>query len=373
MLVSTPSVNPHQLTNNLIPPNSLHSLLPSSSYSTSSVTPSNPCLWSIKQVEEWLVKHDLNDCIDLICCQHRMNGQRLMNLNEDDVLQLKGTTKNNELWLQIKILQQFYSSNYHLWTQRQAILQQQQQSLPTTVSPYLASGSLQSPIPLRPLSSFTQIRPAPVPLTFSTSSSLPTQLPSSSSSFSPYTTIQINQSQQQEQTQTNPSISSSINQAETTETPTTLILERSPATVTRTKNDHQRRSGRSLSSSTSINLLPASSTPQRTTNTSSSSHNTPADQIEDQPITDCCFVSSIRSDRKKTLSAFLLAFCTLYFCSFMITIVDERLPDPRYFPPLPDLVLDNVKQIPWAFAVTEKIILIEMFTLISIIILHRHR
>ncbi|CAM4989878.1 unnamed protein product, partial [Rotaria socialis] len=42
----------------------------------------------------------------------------------DDVLQLKGTTKNNELWLQIKILQQFYSSNYHLWTQRQAILQQ---------------------------------------------------------------------------------------------------------------------------------------------------------------------------------------------------------------------------------------------------------
>ncbi|CAF1959634.1 unnamed protein product [Rotaria magnacalcarata] len=366
MLVSTPSVNPHQLTNNLISSNTLHSLLPSSSYSTSSVTPSNPCIWSIKQVEEWLVNHDLNDCIDLICYQHRMNGQRLMNLNEDDVLQLKGTTKNNQLWLQIKKLQQFYSSNYHLWTQ--------QQSLPTTVSPYLASASLPSSIPLRPLSSFTQIRPSPAPLTFSTSSSLPTQLPSSSSSFSPYTTIQINQSQQQEETQTNPSISSSINQAEATETSTTLILERSPATVTRTKNDHQRRSGRSLStSSTSINLLPTSSIPQRTTNTSSSSHNTPADQIEDQPITDCCFVSSIRSDRKKTLSAFLLAFCTLYFCSFVITIVDERLPDPRYFPPLPDLVLDNVKQIPWAFAVTEKIILIEMFTLISIIILHRHR
>ncbi|CAF5198838.1 unnamed protein product, partial [Rotaria sp. Silwood1] len=26
-----------------------------------------------------------------------MNGQRLMNLNEDDVLQLKGTNKNHEL------------------------------------------------------------------------------------------------------------------------------------------------------------------------------------------------------------------------------------------------------------------------------------
>jgi hypothetical protein len=100
---------------------------------------------------------------------------------------------------------------------------------------------------------------------------------------------------------------------------------------------------------------------------------TNSNQIEDQPITSCCFLTSIRSDRKKTLSAFLLALSTIFFCSFVITIVDERLPDPKLFPPLPDLILDNLEQIPWAFAVTEKIIITEMTTLILVILLHRHR
>ncbi|CAF1224416.1 unnamed protein product [Rotaria sordida] len=372
MLISTPSGNSHQLTNNIISSNALHTSLPSS-YST----PSNPCTWSIKQVEEWLIEHDLNDCVDLICYQHRMNGQRLMNLNEEDVLQLKGTNKNNELWLQIKKLQQFYSSNYHLWTQRQSI---QQQSLPMTASPYLASPSLQTSIPLQPIQPLTQIRPPPPPLPFSSPSIPLTQSQTSlTPSSSSHTTIPINQNQPQEQ-QKNPSASLPTNQTQTV-APTTMILERAPSTVTRTTNhqQYQRRSSRSLSTSSgSINLLPSPSTTttttaQRTTNTLLNLHYTPSDQIEDQPITSCCFACSIRSDRKKTLTAFLLALCTLYFCSFMITIVDERLPDPRNFPPLPDLILDNVKQIPWAFSVTEKIIVIEMVTLITIIVFHRHR
>jgi len=99
----------------------------------------------------------------------------------------------------------------------------------------------------------------------------------------------------------------------------------------------------------------------------------PSDQVEDQPITTCCFLSSIRSDRKKTLLAFFLVLSAVYFCSWMITFVDERLPDPKYFPPLPDLILENIEQIPWAFSVTEKLILIEMTTLILVIIFHRHR
>jgi hypothetical protein len=175
--------------------------------------------------------------------------------------------------------------------------------------------------------------------------------------------------------QQNPSISSSTtNQTETA----TLFLERSPLTITRSTNNqqyHRRSSSHSLSTSnTSIDLLlPSTTTTQRPTNTLLNPHRTPADQIEDQPMTGCCFISSIRSDRKKTLSACLLALCTLYFCSFIITIVDERLPDPKNFPPLPDLILDNVKLIPWAFSVTEKIIVIEMLTLITVIGLHRHR
>jgi hypothetical protein len=367
MLVSTPPVNSHQLTNSLTSSNSLHSSLPSS-FSTSSLIKKNPCLWSVKEVEEWLIKHNLNDCIDLICFQHHMTGQRLMNLNEDDVLQLKGTNKNNQLWLEIKRLQQFYASNYHIWTQQLSTFHQQ--SLPITPTSYSASSSSssQASIPLRPIPSSTQNR--------SISSSLnvlpPPSNPLTQSILSPsHTTILINQNQEEQQ---KPLISSTTNQTQTS-TPTTLILERSPLTITRSTNNQRntrRSTSRSLSTSnTSINILPSST--HRPTNALLHPRHTPADEIEDQPITGCCFIGTIRSDRKKTLSACLLALCTLYFCSFIITIVDERLPDPRYFPPLPDLILDNVKQIPWAFSVTEKILLIEVLTLIAIIIFHRHR
>ncbi|UJR20997.1 hypothetical protein I4U23_024097 [Adineta vaga] len=97
------------------------------------------------------------------------------------------------------------------------------------------------------------------------------------------------------------------------------------------------------------------------------------DQIEEQLTTNCCLITSIRSDRKKTLLAFFMLLITIFFSSFIITIVDERLPDPKTFPPLPDLILENIEQIPWAFSVTEKLILLEMITLIIVVLLHRHR
>lgn len=100
---------------------------------------------------------------------------------------------------------------------------------------------------------------------------------------------------------------------------------------------------------------------------------TACEQIEDQLATNCCLVTSMRSDRKKTLFAFLMVLATIYFCALTITIVDERLPDPKSFPPLPDLILENIEEIPWAFAVTEKIIVLKMTTLATVIALHRHR
>ena len=360
MLISSPPVNSHQLTNNLSSSDTLHSSLPSS-FSCSAT--SNPCTWSIKQVDQWLMKHGLNDCVDLICQQHRMNGQRLMNLKEDDVLQLKGTTRNQELWEQIKKLQQHYSSNYHLWTARQltghAQQQHQQQNIPMTASSYFAPSLSQAPIAHQPT---TSNRPTPASLIIPPFSNHP---PAAATSSSSHTTSSTNEQLQ------NSAFNSTNNP-----TATTVLLERSPVTVTRSTNNqqYQRRSlSHSLSaSSTSINVYPAASA-QRPTNALLHSHRTPAEQIEDQPIAGCCGVGSMRADRKKTLSACLLVLCTLYFCSFIITIVDERLPDPKLFPPLPDLILDNIAQIPWAFAVTEKIILIEMVTLLAVIAVHRHR
>ena len=387
MLISSPPVNSHQLTNNLTSSNNLHSSLPSS---LSCSATSNPCTWSIKQVEQWLIKHDLNDCVDLICHQHRMNGQRLMNLKEDDILQLKGTTRNRVLWEQVKKLQQHYSSNYHLWATRQLTSQathqqqqqqqqQQPQSIPMTASSYFAPSLSQAPIALQSATTTTATRPIPASLiippfsnhstTAAAAAAAAAAAVAATTSASLHATLS-NQQQQGQQLQ-NSAFNSTANP-----TSTTVLLERSPVTVTRSTNNqqYQRRSlSHSLSTSNaSINICPGASS-QRPTNALLHSHRTPADQIEDQPITGCCGVGSMRADRKKTLSACLLALCTLYFCSFIITIVDERLPDPKLFPPLPDLFLDNVTQIPWAFAVTEKIILIEMVTLLIVVALHRHR
>jgi len=204
-----------------------NTLYPSPQLSTTTINlnsslTSNPSTWTINEVEEWLRKNNFNDCIDILCHQYRIDGEHLINLNQNDILSL---AQNNQLWLQIKSLKP------------------QQQSI----------------------------------------------------------TVQLEPTRKTSQTYT-------------------------------------------LSN-----------------------------QIEDQPITNCCLITSIRSDRKKTLLAFLLVFFTVYFCSFIITIVDERLPDPKKFPPLPDLILENIQQIPWAFSVTEKIILIEVLTLTTVILFHRHR
>lgn len=193
----------------------------STSNTNSSLLTSNPSSWTINQVEEWLKNNNFNDCIDILCHQYDIDGQRLINLNKNDILSL---TKNQQLWLRIKTLK--------------------------------------------------------------------------------------------------------------SKQPTIIQLESS---------------------------------------NSNSSQDLSSNQIEDRPITKCCFIASIRSDRKKTLLAFLLALMTILFSSFIITIVDERIPDPKNIPPLPDLILDNIDQIPWAFAVTEKLILIEMTTLLIVILLHRHR
>ena len=343
-----------------------------------SFSTSNPANWSIEDVREWLIQNGLNSSIDLICYQHRMNGQRLMNLSENDVLQLNVRCSNQNLWEHIKKLQHFYSSNYRLWTQK------------TSTSPSFFVPSLsQPPIALRTLGPSPTIQSAPTSLTIPPISKPSLQMTnsssstgsSSSSSGSSYTALLINQNPHTSSTilptqQLQNSYQNATVNTNQSATPTTVLLERSPLNVSRVPNPQhsQRRSlSQSLSASvTSVNILPTSTNPQ-VTSTLLNNYRTPTDEIEDQLLIDCCCFGTMRADRRKTLSAFLLALCTLYFCSFIITIVDERLPDPKKFPPLPDLVLDNVKQIPWAFAVTEKIIVIEMATLISILVLHRHR
>lgn len=63
----------------------------------------------------------------------------------------------------------------------------------------------------------------------------------------------------------------------------------------------------------------------------------------------------------------------LYICALIMTVVNERVPDMEKYPPLPDVFLDNVPYIPWAFSVSEYIAVTLAVLFGIILITHKHR
>ncbi|XP_030572742.1 sphingomyelin synthase-related 1 [Drosophila novamexicana] len=75
----------------------------------------------------------------------------------------------------------------------------------------------------------------------------------------------------------------------------------------------------------------------------------------------------------KTAISLGYSFMVTWITSFVMVIVHERVPDMKRYPPLPDIFLDNVPHIPWAFNMCE-ITGSLLFTIwLVVLIFHKYR
>ena len=79
------------------------------------------------------------------------------------------------------------------------------------------------------------------------------------------------------------------------------------------------------------------------------------------------------SETGRTLISLVYAFSVFFVTSFIMVFVHDRVPDMKKYPPLPDIVLDNVPLIPWAFKMCEVTAIILAAVLSTVLFFHKHR
>lgn len=67
------------------------------------------------------------------------------------------------------------------------------------------------------------------------------------------------------------------------------------------------------------------------------------------------------------------AFMVTWITAFVMVVVHERVPDMKRYPPLPDIFLDNVPHIPWAFHMCEITGTLLFLIWACVLIVHKHR
>lgn len=67
------------------------------------------------------------------------------------------------------------------------------------------------------------------------------------------------------------------------------------------------------------------------------------------------------------------AFLVTWITAFVMVVVHERVPDSKRYPPLPDIFLDNVPLISWAFFACEVTGSLLFSIWVCVLIFHKHR
>ncbi|XP_015516316.1 sphingomyelin synthase-related protein 1 isoform X1 [Neodiprion pinetum] len=75
----------------------------------------------------------------------------------------------------------------------------------------------------------------------------------------------------------------------------------------------------------------------------------------------------------KTFISLGYLFIVTWITAFVMVIVHDRVPDMKKYPPLPDIFLDNVPHIPWAFDMCEVTGTLLFAIWLVVLIFHRYR
>lgn len=85
--------------------------------------------------------------------------------------------------------------------------------------------------------------------------------------------------------------------------------------------------------------------------------------------------STCESDPKlwKVFISAIYCFLSLGVTSYVMVLAHERLPEISKYPPLPDILLDNLPYIPWAFEAAEMICIALALIWALVLVFHKHR